>query len=84
MELEGTSCASCSEGEYEAGRVKQALKKGYSVLVVKHVPALICNTCGDIVVSETVSERLEAMVNEAVAAGVEWQVRPYEAPLGNS
>jgi len=83
-ELEGAPCMNCPEGEYEAGTVTRTLESeaggGPTVLVVKEVPALVCDKCGDAAFSEVVSERLEELVTEAAAAGVQSEVRHWRAP----
>jgi YgiT-type zinc finger domain-containing protein len=79
-ELEGAPCMNCPEGEYETGTVTRTLEDGPTVLVVKEVPALVCDKCGDAAFSEAVSERLEELVTEAAAAGVQSEVRHWRAP----
>lgn len=79
-DLEGTPCFVCPEGEYQMDTTTRTLEDGDTVLVVKEVPALVCDKCGDAAFSETVSERLEGLLNEAVAAGVESEVRQYLTP----
>lgn len=79
-DLEGAPCFHCPEGEYETGTTTRTLEGGDTVLVVKGVPALVCDKCGDSAFSEEVSERLEELITEAVAAGVESEVRRYRTP----
>ncbi len=35
------------------------------IIVIKNVPCLECDTCGEITFTDEVSERLEVLVNEA-------------------
>ncbi len=86
-DLDGTPCLNCPEGEYEAGTVTRILESeaggGPTVLVVKEVPALVCDTCGDAAFSEKVSERLEELVTEAAqdrtrSTGVQSEVRHWQ------
>ena len=79
-DLEGAPCFHCPEGGYESGTTTRTLEDGDTVLVVKEVPALVCDKCGDAAFSEEVSERLEGLITEAVAAGVESEVRYYQTP----
>jgi YgiT-type zinc finger domain-containing protein len=79
-DLEGTPCFVCPEGEYQTGTATRTLEDGNTILVVKEVPALVCDKCGDAAFSETVSERLEGLLDEAAAAGVESEVRRYLMP----
>lgn len=82
QDLQGAPCMNCPEGEYEAGTVTRTLEDGPTVLVVKEVPALVCDTCGDVAFSPEVSERLEELATEAAqdrtrSTGVESQVRHW-------
>lgn len=79
-DLEGTRCFNCPEGEYQSGTTTRTLEDDETVLVVKKVPALVCDKCGDAAFSEEVSEQLEALLNEATTGGVESEVRRYQAP----
>lgn len=79
-DLEGTSCFNCPEGEYRTGKTTRTLERGETVLVVKEVPALVCDKCGDAAFSEAVSERLETLINDASSTGVESEVRRFQFP----
>jgi len=79
-DFEGTPCFNCPGGEYRRGTTTRTLEDEDTVLVVKEVPALVCDKCGDAVFSEAVSERLEALITKARSTGVESEVRRYRAP----
>lgn len=78
-DLQGAPCMNCPEGEYETGTVTRTLEDGPTVLVVKEVPALVCDKCGDAAFSPEVSEHLEELASDAADAGVESQVRHWRA-----
>jgi YgiT-type zinc finger domain-containing protein len=80
-DLEGAPCMNCPEGEYEASTTTRTLEQGDTILVVREVPALVCDLCGEAAFSPAVSERLEQLMEEATAAGVETQVRRWCEPL---
>ena len=44
-------------------------------LVVKHVPAQVCDTCGEAYVDEATTARLLQVAEEAAGAGVQVEVR---------
>lgn len=48
-------------------------------LVVKAVPARVCETCGEPYVDEDVATRLLALVEQAVGTGVQVDIRAYSA-----
>lgn len=75
---EGMTCLYCSAGEYREGTTTMTLERPADVtLVVKNVPAHVCWACGDALLDEEVSERLDAMMDAAEAAGGT-TVREYE------
>ena len=68
MELEvstaiGTSCRNCPEGSYEEGRITEHYDLGDVVVVVRNVPASVCETCGDSLTDQGVLERIQAGVD---------------------
>ena len=48
-------------------------------LVVKDVPALVCDNCGEEYVEDAVTARLLETAEEALKAGVQVDVRSYVA-----
>lgn len=59
----------CPTGTYQKGTTTMTLERGSATLVVKRVPAYVCPHCGDAMLSEAVSERLDDAMDAAVAAG---------------
>jgi len=70
----------CPEGEYEASTTTRTLEQGDTILVVREVPALVCDLCGETAFSPAVSKRLEELLEEAMAAGIETEVRRWREP----
>jgi YgiT-type zinc finger domain-containing protein len=79
-DLEGTPCFHCPEGTMELGTVTRTLEDGDTVLVVKDVPALVCDLCGAPSFPESVSVHLEELMNVAVTADVDSAVQHYTHP----
>jgi YgiT-type zinc finger domain-containing protein len=79
-DLEGAPCMNCPEGQYQASAATRTLERGETILVVREVPALVCGLCGETAFSPAVSERLEELVEEAAAGGVETLVRRWREP----
>ena len=79
-DLEGAPCMNCPEGEYQAGTTTRTLEQGDTILVVREVPALVCDLCGETAFSPAVSKRLEALMEEAEGTGVETLVRRWREP----
>jgi YgiT-type zinc finger domain-containing protein len=72
-------CMICRSGAYVPGLVTVTLERGTTTLVMKGVPALICENCGEAYVDEAVSEQLLGAAEMAMSAGVQVEVRTFEA-----
>ncbi len=72
-------CVICKHGETTPGEATMTLTRGEMVLVVKAVPAEICDNCGEEYFSEAVTEQLLRTAAEAAQAGVQVDVRQYVA-----
>jgi YgiT-type zinc finger domain-containing protein len=72
-------CMICRSGAYVPGLVTVTLERGTTTLVMKGVPALICENCGEAYVDEAVSEQLLGTAEVAMGAGVQVEVRTFEA-----
>ncbi len=72
-------CVICRNGEAHPGTVTVTLERDGSVLVVKGVPASICENCGEEYLDEEVSSHLLGMGEEAAQAGDKVNVRDYVA-----
>jgi len=56
------SLVDCS-GEYEQREVVRAVRQGDRIIVVEHIPAEVCDVCGDVLFTPETIERLEALRN---------------------
>lgn len=72
-------CVVCRNGTMQTGTTTVTLNRGDLTLVVKNVPALVCDNCDEEYVDEVVTRRLEQTANEAERAGVQVDVREYVA-----
>lgn len=48
-------------GEYEHREVVRAIRQGDQIIVVAHIPAEVCDVCGDVLFTPETIERLEAL-----------------------
>ena len=55
------------------------LERGQATVVVKDVPARVCDACGEAYLEEAVVEQLFREADEAVLRGAEVEVRHYVA-----
>ena len=72
-------CLLCKNGETETGTSTVTLERGGTTVVFKKVPAQICNNCGERYYDEEVTSHLLEIAEEAVQAGVQVDVREYQA-----
>ncbi len=72
-------CVICKNGETKRGKVTVTLERGAMTLVVKGVPAPVCDNCGEEYLEEKVMTALDAAVKNAAKSGVVVEVRDYAA-----
>ena len=63
-------CAICRNGHTEDGYTTVMLEKANSTLVFKHVPAKICDNCGEEYVSSSVNKALLQQAREEIKRGI--------------
>jgi YgiT-type zinc finger domain-containing protein len=67
------SCPLCG-GALTAGTTTFTVDYGSGVLVVRHVPAQLCDQCGEAWIADDVSEQLENILKEARADHRQFEV----------
>ena len=72
-------CVICKQGETKSGKATVTLVRNQLTLVVKGVPAEVCENCGEEYVDEATTTRLLETAEDAARAGVEVDVREYLA-----
>jgi len=72
-------CAICGHGRTHPGTTTVTFEKSGTTLVIKNVPAEICDNCGERYMSEKVTGQLLSEARAAVEAGVELAVRSFAA-----
>jgi YgiT-type zinc finger domain-containing protein len=72
-------CVICKHGETQPGKTTVTLERGGATLVVKGVPARICDNCGEAYVDEEITRQLLGTTEEALKAGVQVDVRKFAA-----
>jgi YgiT-type zinc finger domain-containing protein len=48
-------------GEYKQREVVRAVRQGDHIIVVEHIPAEVCDVCGDVLFTPETIQRLEAL-----------------------
>lgn len=72
-------CVICKQGETQQGMTTVTLTRGEVTLVIKNVPADICDNCGEYYLSDEVSRKIMAMAEEAVKHNQEVEVIQFAA-----
>lgn len=63
-------CALCRTGETKPGKTTETYEIGGTVVVVRGVPAEMCQQCGETYTDEATTRQLERIVEESRRAGV--------------
>ena len=72
-------CVICKHGEVTSGTTTITLERGTTTLVIKGVPARVCQTCGEEYVDEATTTDLLAAAAAAERTGVQVEVRQFAA-----
>jgi YgiT-type zinc finger domain-containing protein len=73
------TCVICKRGETQSGTTRVAVERGPTVLVVRGVPAQVCENCGEAYLTADAVDRLQQMLTDAAQGGVQVEVREYAA-----
>jgi YgiT-type zinc finger domain-containing protein len=72
-------CVICKHGETRPGTTTVTLERGGATLVIKSVPAQICDNCGEAYVDEETTRQLLGIADDALRTGVQVDVREFAA-----
>ena len=72
-------CVICKQGETQPGETTVTLQRGDTTVVVKAVPAEVCENCEEGYLAADVSARVLQRAERAVANGAEVEVVRYAA-----
>lgn len=73
------TCVICRHGETRDGRTTVTLERQATTVIIKDVPAEICENCSEYYLSEVVTEAVMARAEQAVASGAEVQILRFAA-----
>lgn len=72
-------CTICKHGKTQSGTATVTLERNGATVVIKGVPARVCQNCGEEYVDEKIASRLLKTAEEAAQSGVQVDVRNYAA-----
>lgn len=73
------NCVICKLGETHAGTTTVTMARGETTIIVKKVPAQICENCGEYYLSEEIPTQILAMAAEAVKLNHKAEVTQFAA-----
>lgn len=72
-------CLLCKQGETKPGHVTVTLQRGGTTVILKEVPADVCENCGEYYLSEKVARQVTQRAEESVKSGVEVEILRFAA-----
>jgi YgiT-type zinc finger domain-containing protein len=72
-------CVICKTGEARSGHATVTLERSGAVIIVKGVPASICDNCGEYYLAANIAERVYAQAEDAVERKAEVEIVNYAA-----
>jgi YgiT-type zinc finger domain-containing protein len=77
--MTGLQCQLCKHGSTRPGIVTVTLQRGATTVIIKTVPAEICENCGEYYLDEKTTEQLLSMAEEAVKNHTEVGILSFAA-----
>ncbi|MBA2411020.1 MAG: type II toxin-antitoxin system MqsA family antitoxin [Gammaproteobacteria bacterium] len=72
-------CVICKTGETKPGTATVTLQRRETIVLIKDVPADVCENCGEYYLDEAVARKLYAQAEEAVKRHTELEILRYAA-----
>lgn len=69
----------CKNGEAKPGNATKTLERGETTIVIKDVPAFVCDNCGEKYFDDKTTERILEIAENAFKAGAEVEICKYKA-----
>ncbi|QBQ54313.1 type II toxin-antitoxin system MqsA family antitoxin [Nitrosococcus wardiae] len=73
------NCVICKTGQIRTGRTTVTLQRGETTVVIKEVPAQVCDNRGEYYLSEEMTERVLVLAETAVSRGAEVEILRWAA-----
>ncbi|MCK5230256.1 MAG: type II toxin-antitoxin system MqsA family antitoxin [Desulfobulbaceae bacterium] len=72
-------CVICKTGEVASGEATVVMHRNETSIIIKNVPADICQTCGEYYLSEDMTEQVLQRAESASAKGAEVEILRFAA-----
>ena len=73
------TCVICKTGETNTGLTTVTIKRDETTIVIKDVPAEICDNCGEYYLSEEMTESVMVLAEQSISRGAEVEILRYVA-----
>ena len=73
------TCSMCRHGSIKDSTVTVTLERGTAVLIFRHVPARVCESCGEEFISAEINELLLRRGGEELRRGVQLELLEFAA-----
>ena len=73
------NCVICRNGRTHAGHVTVTLQRAETTVILKHVPADVCDNCGEYYLSGEVTAQVLERAESAVKSGAEVEILRFAA-----
>ncbi|PQJ35598.1 hypothetical protein BSZ35_14190 [Salinibacter sp. 10B] len=75
--MEGAPCVVCEDGTLSISTFTKTRMQDDTTLIVRDVPALLCEDCGDVTYTRAIGARLDELLETAVDADENTVVRSF-------
>lgn len=72
-------CVICKMGETSAGQVTVTLQRGDLTVLIKNVPAQICENCGEYYLSDEITDQVLKQAEASAAKNAEVEILRFAA-----
>lgn len=72
-------CVICKQGQPREGRATVTLHRGEATIILKGVPADVCDNCGEYYLSDEVAQHVLERAEKAIENGSEVEILRYAA-----
>jgi YgiT-type zinc finger domain-containing protein len=72
-------CVICKSGDTAPGKVTVTLQRGETLVVIRDVPATICENCGEYYLDDAVASKVYGQGEDAVQRRAEVEILRYAA-----
>ena len=73
------TCVICKHGHTTPGRATVPLTRGNAVVILRNVPADICDNCGEYFLDETTTSAVLKLAEDSIRRGAEVEVVRFAA-----